>query len=368
MRASAFAQVRAGALRHNLGKIQRHAPDYRVMAVIKANGYGHGLVTVARALSAADAFAVARVEEALRLRSAGIDKPIVLLEGIFGSEDLELSAKHQFELVVHCEEQIRLLSDAYPSTPVNVWLKIDTGMHRLGIAPEDFASAASALRQAPAVEDLKLMTHFAQAEATADRMTEDQMQRLVDAAGQFDGAVTLANSAAILAWKAGLDAVSTAFPQTGPAWIRPGISLYGVSPFPDKTGPDLGLEPAMDLVSMLIAIKSVRAGARIGYGGRFVARTDMRIGVAAAGYADGYPWCMPDGTAVIVRGRRAPLAGRVSMDMITVDLSQIPDARVGDTVLLWGRGLPVEEIAMAAGTSPYELVCRVSERVIRMTE
>ena len=368
MRATACARVHTGALRHNLTELKRRAPHYRVMAVIKSNGYGHGLVTAATALAAADAFAVARMEEALRLRDAGIDQPLVLLEGVFDSHDLALAMAQRLELVVHCPEQLRLLADAPADLPLTVWLKVDTGMHRLGLAPADVAEAVRVLRGSPAVAELRLMTHFAQAERLDDGMTPAQIRQLQAVSDGFGGAVTLANSAAILGWKPDLDAMAEAFPGLGPAWIRPGICLYGISPFPGESGADLGLEPAMEFVSTLIAVKPVAAGERIGYGGRYRAERDMRLGIAAVGYGDGYPWCMPDGTPVLVGGRRAPIAGRVSMDMITVDLTDLPDAAVGDEVMLWGRGLPVEEVARHAGTIPYELVCRVTERVIKVTE
>ncbi len=368
MRATACARVHTGALRHNLAELERRAPGYRVMAVIKSNGYGHGLVAAASALDAADAFAVARMEEALRLREAGVDKPLVLLEGVFDAHDLALAMAHRLELVVHCPEQLRLLADAPAELPLPVWLKVDTGMHRLGIAPADVAEAVRALRAAPAVAELRLMTHFAQAERLDDGMTPAQIRALQAAADGFDGAVTLANSAAILGWKPDLDALSTDMPGLGPAWIRPGISLYGISPFPDGTGADLGLQPAMEFLSTLIAVKRVAAGERVGYGGRYRVERDMRLGIAAVGYGDGYPWCMPDGAPVLVGGHRAAIAGRVSMDMITVDVTELPDAAVGDEVVLWGRGLPVEEVARCAGTIPYELVCRVTERVIKVTE
>lgn len=368
MRAAASARVHAGALRHNLEEIRRRAAGYRVMAVIKSNGYGHGLVTAAMAFDAADAYAVARMEEAQALRTAGIVKPLVLLEGLYDPEDLALAAADRLEVVVHCAEQLAMLATLATPRPLTVWLKVDTGMHRLGIAPADAGAAVAALRDAAAVGEIRLMTHFAQAERLEDETTTAQIRRLRDAAGHFDGAVTLANSAAILGWKPALDALSREFPELGPPWIRPGISLYGISPFPDRTGRDLGLEAAMEFVASLIAVKPVAAGERVGYGGRYVAERDMRLGVAAVGYGDGYPWCMPDGTPVLVRGRRVPIAGRVSMDMITIDLTDLPEAAVGDEVTLWGRALPVEEIAGAAATIPYELVCRVTERVIKVTE
>ncbi len=366
MRAAASARVHTGALAHNLAEIRRRAPGYRVMAVIKSNGYGHGLVTAALAFDAADAYAVARMEEARLLRSAGVDKPLVLLEGLFDPEDLRLAGSGRLEVVVHCEEQIRMLAELDAAVPLVVWLKVDTGMHRLGIAPGDVGEAVRRLRDAAAVGELRLMTHFAQAERLTDGTTTEQIRRLCTAAGHFNGAVTVANSAAILGWKGALDELTTAFPELGPAWIRPGIALYGISPFPDGSGEDLGLQPAMEFLSTLIAVKAVAGGERIGYGGRYTATRDMRLGIAAVGYGDGYPWCMPDGAPVLVAGRRAPIAGRVSMDMITIDLTDHPTAAVGDEVVLWGRGLPVEEIARAAGTIPYELVCRVTERVIKV--
>lgn len=368
MRAAASARVHTGALRHNLAEIRRRAPGYRVMAVIKSNGYGHGLVTAATALDEADAFAVARMEEADTLRRAGVAKPLILLEGLFDPEDLLLAAADRLEVVVHCEEQLALLETVSTQQSLTVWLKVDTGMHRLGVAPDEVAGAVARLRGAESVGDIRLMTHFAQAEQLDDGMTEAQIGRICSAAERFDGALTMANSAAVFGWKAALDRVSARYPALGPSWIRPGIALYGISPFPDRTGAELGLRPAMEFLSTLIAVKPVRAGEPVGYGGRYIANRDMRLGIAAVGYGDGYPWCMPDGTPVVVRGRRVPIAGRVSMDMITIDLTDLPAAAVGDEVVLWGSGLAVEEIARAAGTIPYELVCRVTERVIKVTE
>jgi alanine racemase len=337
------------------------------MAVIKSNGYGHGLVTAARAFDAADAYAVARMEEAQLLRNAGVEKPLVLLEGLFDRDDLLLAGSQRFEVVVHCAEQVRMLAELDTALPLVVWLKVDTGMHRLGLAPRDVAEAVRRLRDADAVGELRLMTHFAQAERLEDGTTAEQIGRLCHVAGHFDGAVTLANSAAILGWKRSLDGLTAQFPELGPPWIRPGISLYGISPFPEGSGADLGLRPAMEFLSTLIAVKPVAAGERGGYGGRYTATRDMRLGIAAVGYGDGYPWRMPDGAPVLVDGRRAPIAGRVSMDMITIDVTEHP-AAVGSEVVLWGRGLPVEEVARAAGTIPYELVCRVTERVIKVAE
>jgi alanine racemase len=348
------ATVDAAALRHNLQVVRRWAPRSRVMAVIKANAYGHGLVAVARALGAADAFAVARVDEGLTLRAAGVVTPTVLLEGVFDREQLDAAAAAQFELVVHTAEQIELLRAAAPGQRFRVWLKLDTGMNRLGFKGAAFAAAHASLSTLAAVQSpVNLFTHLASADEPELPTTADQIACFVAATRAFPGERSIANSAGMLS-----------FADAQADWVRPGLLLYGVSPIAGAIGADYGLRPVMTLRSHLIALKDLAAGERVGYGGNWTASRATRLAVAAVGYGDGYPRNLGSGTPVLVNGERAGLAGRVSMDMIGIDVTDLQrEPRLGDPVILWGEGLPVEEIAMWADTIPYELVCGISQRV-----
>jgi alanine racemase len=347
------ATIDTTALRHNLGRVRATAPDSRVMAVIKANGYGHGLVPVARALADSDGFAVARLEEGLALRAAGVAKPILLLEGVVGSEQLRLAAEQRMEIMVHSTEQLELLESRSSGPPVTAWIKLDTGMNRLGFRAGHFASAYARLTRIPNVAtDPALATHLASADDPGDPKTAEQLRSFAAATAGLPGARSIANSAALIGW-----------PATRADWVRPGLMLYGLSPFESGDGAMLGLLPAMTLRSEVIAIKSVPAGETVGYGGTWRAPRDTRMAVVAAGYGDGYPRSVPSGTPVLVNGRHAPLVGRVSMDMLTVDVTDLGIVAIGDPVVLWGEGLPVEEIAVRAGTIPYEIVCGVSQRV-----
>ncbi len=351
------AQVRlsAAALRHNLTRVRSFAPAAKVMAVIKANGYGHGLTWVARVLSEADAFGVASVDDGIVLRRAGVTQPVCLLEGFFQGDELPLLAEQRLSAVVHHESQIRDLERVSGIAPVDVWLKIDTGMHRIGFDPQLAADAASRLRDCKAVGALGLLSHFANADNKFDATTSFQVRLFQDLAASLGGERSLANSAGIVAW-----------PESRLDWVRPGIMLYGVSPVIGQGSAELGLEPVMTLQSQIIAISPRRKGEAIGYGGDWVCPEEMPVGVVAIGYGDGYPRHAPTGTPVLVNGRRVPLIGRVSMDMITVDLREQPGASIGDPVVLWGAGLPVEEIAARAGTIGYELLCHVTPRVSRV--
>ncbi|MEZ5578802.1 MAG: alanine racemase [Candidatus Competibacteraceae bacterium] len=343
-----------GALVHNLRRVRAAAPGRRVAAAVKAEGYGHGLVRTARALDA-DAFAVACVEEALALREAGIDRRIVLLEGVFEVDELPWCAQHALDIAVHQPEQLRMLELARLERPLRVWLKIDSGMHRLGLAPETAAAAFQRLRACSAVQaEIGLMSHLARADERDCDYTRQQLQTFETATAGLPGERSLANSAGILGW-----------PDTHFDWVRPGIMLYGASPFVDSLAPDEDLRPVMSFHTRLIAIKRLRRGEPVGYGGTWICPEDMDVGVAAAGYGDGYPRHAPSGTPVLINGRAAALVGRVSMDMITLDLRRHPQARIGDPVLLWGEGLPVERIAQAAGTISYTLLCGVTARVRR---
>jgi alanine racemase len=350
---AARATVDSAALKHNLGAVRRMAPNSRVMAVIKANAYGHGLVGTARALRDADAFAVARIEEAMALREAGLDNAIVLLEGAFDTTQLPLAASLGLELVVHSPEQLAMLDAAHLSRPISTWLKLDTGMNRLGFPPEEARAAAGRLEACPSVASKpRLMTHLSCADERDAGVTDRQLECFAAALGDLTGDRSIANSAGLI-WRKDAHA----------DWVRPGIMLYGVSPFAESTGVELGLRPAMELRSTVIAVRTVRRGERVGYGGVWTAREDSRLAIAAIGYGDGYPRRLGSGAPVLVRGRRAPLAGRISMDMIAVDVTLIPEVRVGDEVMLWGAGLPVEELARIAETIPYELLCGVTQRV-----
>jgi alanine racemase len=348
------ATVDSGALRHNLNVVRQWAPKSRVMAVIKANAYGHGLVAVARALESADAFAVARVDEGLTLRLAGINAPTVLLEGVFDREQLDAAAGAGFELVVHTPEQIELLRMAASGTRFKVWLKLDSGMNRLGFKGTAFGAAHAALSALGSVQSpVNLFTHLASADLPELPSTSEQLALFAAATGSLSGERSLENSAAMLS-----------FPEAQGDWVRPGLLLYGVSPFAGSIGADYGLRPAMTLHSHVIAVKDLTPGEQVGYGGAWTASRPTRLAVAAVGYGDGYPRSLGSGAPVLVNGERAGLAGRVSMDMIGIDVTDLHrPPTLGDPVVLWGEGLPVEEIAVWADTIPYELLCGISQRV-----
>ncbi len=348
------ATIDGGALRHNLSVVRQWAPESRVMVVIKANAYGHGLVAVARALGTADAFAVARVDEGMILRAAGITTPTVLLEGVFDREGLEAAAGAGFELVVHTAEQIELLRAAAPGVSFKVWLKLDSGMNRLGFKGAAFDSAHAALAALAAVRSpVNLFTHLASADEPDLPTTGEQLARFAAATRAMTGERSIANSAGMLS-----------FADAQADWVRPGLLVYGVSPIAGSIGADYGLRPVMTLKSHVIARKDLAAGERVGYGGDWTATRPTQLAVAAVGYGDGYPRALPSGAPVLVNGERASLAGRVSMDMIGIDVTDLkrPPA-LGDPVVLWGEGLPVEEIAVWADTIPYELLCGISQRV-----
>jgi alanine racemase len=341
------------ALRHNLRTIRERARGARVMAVVKANAYGHGLVPTSLALAEADAFAVARLEEGLALRAAGITQPIVLLEGVFAPEHLLEAARHGFDLVVHDPLQIELLEEFSGPHRFILWIKIDTGMNRLGFRPEQFQAALERVRRLqPAPLEIRLLTHLARADERDDAMTREQLARFRNAIGNLDCATSIANSAGLFGGV-----------QLGADWVRPGLALYGGSPFADRSSAELGLHPVMSLETSVIAIRQVATDETVGYGGIWRAARDSVIAIVAAGYGDGVARNLPAGTPVLIDGQRAPLVGRVSMDMIAVDVTQLPGIHVGTPVVLWGIGLPVEEIARHAGTIPYELLCGVSQRV-----
>jgi len=356
----ARALIRLGALEHNLHIIRGAAPGSRVMAVIKANAYGHGMVPVARHLADVDAFAVARVPEAIELRRNGIEAPIVLLAGVMTSEELDAAVRNDLEPVVHCHEQVEML-ESWTTGSVTAWLKFDTGMNRLGFPPEDATALMQRLRAAPGVDELRLMTHLSTADNLDSPVTPEQLERFRPIVSSFEGAVSIGNSPGTFGWPAVTDA-RREFGFQGDNWIRAGIALFGVSPFSDRTGIDLGLKPVMQFEARLIAVKTLQAGARVGYRGTYVADSDTKLGVISAGYGDGYTRHFRTGTPVLINGRKVSLIGNVSMDMIAVDLGSDSKDCVGDIATLWGDGLPVEEVATWADAIPYELVCGVMNR------
>jgi alanine racemase len=354
------ALIRLGALKDNLTVIREAAPDARVMAVIKANAYGHGMEAVAHTLDEVDSFAVARLPEAVQLRESGIDKPIVLLAGVLTHDELDEALMRGFEIVVHCMEQVDLL-EAAPTGAAVVWLKFDTGMNRLGFAPEAAGALIARMQDCPRVAELRLMSHLASADELESRVTEEQFERFRAVVEDFGGAVSVANTPATIGWPQ-LVKAQDLLGFRGEHWIRPGLALFGISPFTGRTGRDLGLTPVMQFEARLIAIKPLEEGARVGYGGRYRAQQNTTLGIIAAGYGDGYTRHFRTGTPVLLNGRRVPLIGNVSMDMIAVDLGEDSGDQVGDIATLWGDDLPVEEVAPWADAIAYELVCGVMHR------
>jgi alanine racemase len=361
---TAVAIIQTAAVLHNLQRIRSAAPDCRVMAVIKANAYGHGLITIAQLLAnEVDALAVARVSEGVQLRDAGITQRIVVLEGCSEAEEARVAVLHRLELVVHDPVHFEILETLPEQDILTVWLKLDTGMGRLGFAPSQLTACRKRLDQIPAVRpEVALMTHLACADDPDNSATMEQLRRFGDALGSFAGAISIANSAGILLWPQTLES-SPVMDYKGENWVRPGIALFGASPVLGKNARELGLVPAMQFESHLIAVKTVKRGTAVGYNSKWRAKRDTVIGVVAAGYGDGYPRHLQSGTPLLVNGHRAALIGTVSMDMINVDLTDVPVANVGDRVILWGGHLPVEEIAARADTIPYELMCGLSQRV-----
>lgn len=346
------ATIDSAALQHNFNFIRRNFPAQSILAMVKSNAYGHGLVSVARWLPDVDALGVACIEEVLKLRTAGINTPIVLMPGFSDPEELRLLAEYKVIPVIHDLFQIELLEKTTFTQPLSIWLKIDTGMHRLGFSPECVPMAYERLcRLAFIQKPLGLMTHLANADQD-EAYTKQQIRTFFEITADYPGPKSVANSAGILH-----------YPEARSDWIRPGIMLYGVSPFPKDTGEQQGLKPVMTLRAKLMATHFFKKGSPIGYGCTYCCPEDMPVGVVAVGYGDGYPRHAVSGTPVLVGGRRCALIGRVSMDMITIDLRPFPKAVVGEVVTLWGDGLPVEEIAESAGTIPYQLFCSLTARV-----
>lgn len=348
------ALINLAALRHNFELVKSYARAQKIMPVIKANAYGHGMVQVAKALPLADAFAVAIIDEAVELREAGILSPITVLHGASNQAELKLAEQLRLDLVVHQLEQINLLERTTCTKPFTIWLKLDTGMHRIGITPEQFQSAYQRLQAAPNVAQVRLMSHFACADDIDNPMTLDQLSLFDRLTSGINAVKSLANSAAIMAW-----------PQTHKDWVRPGVMLFGVSALLNWQQHTNQLKPVMTLQSTVIAIKELQPGESVGYGANWIASRPTRLAVIAIGYGDGYPRSLPSGAPILINGRIAKIAGRISMDSFSVDISDLPDVQIGTTVTLWGQGLAVERIAELANTIAYELLCQISLRVPR---
>ena len=353
------ATIHTQALRHNLQRMRAAAPDANVWAVVKADAYGHGIERVFEGLRAADGFALLDLAEAERVRRLGWRGPILLLEGVFEARDLELCSRLGLWHTVHCDEQIDMLALHKTHEPHRVFLKMNSGMNRLGFTPERYRAAWTRLNALPQVDEISLMTHFSDADGPAG--VAAQMARFAQATRDLPGERTLSNSAAVLrhASDAGVRA----------DWIRPGIAVYGSAPdYPQRSAADWQLLPAMTLTAKVIAVQQLQPGDSVGYGSSFRADRPMRLGVVACGYADGYPRICPTGTPVLVDGVRSRTLGRVSMDMLAVDLSELPQAGFGSTVTLWGHAangqvLSIDEVAAQAGTVGYELMCALAPRV-----
>lgn len=348
------ATVSLSALRANITRLRQTAPDSRLWGVVKADAYGHGLSRMLPALDAVDGLALLELDAAVMLRERGWRKPVLLLEGLFESAELEVATQHGLTCVVHAEHQVAMLEKARVATPLPVHLKFNSGMNRLGFDAAGVHAALARLRGCANVADITLMTHFADADAPEGVAAALTRFRAVAAGTGLPACI--ANSAAMLR-----------FPETRLDWVRPGIALYGCTPFADQSASELGLAPVMTLHSRLISVRELAAGDRVGYGGTYTAARPMRVGVVACGYADGYPRHAPGlagrGTPVLVEGRRTRIVGRPSMDMLIVDLEGIPQACAGSPVTLWGEGLSADEVAAAAGTVSYEMLCALAPRV-----
>ncbi len=345
----AKAIIKLDALRANY-QLAKDIAQGQVVAVLKANAYNHGAVQCARALSRqADAFAVACIEEALELRSHGIEHPIVLLEGFFEPIELDQIQYHLLDTVVHCHEQLAILEHSHITHPIRIWLKMDSGMGRLGFMPHEYQQVWQRLNAMEKVQDIVLMTHLACADEVDIEYTVEQLDVFEKVTLGLPGKRSITNSAGMIA-----------FPRAHGDWNRPGLMLYGISPFPESHAIEQHLKPVMELHSKIISIKDIPAGSSVGYGSNWVASRATRLGIIAIGYADGYPRHAKNNTPVYINGHRVPLIGRVTMDMLTVDLTSLDNPCVGDNVVLWGEQLPIEEVACCADTIPYQLLCNLN--------
>lgn len=339
--------VDQASLRHNFAIVKQLAPKSKIMSVVKANGYGHGLINVAQGLSESDGFAVLNLNEAIDLREHGFEQDILLLEGAFESYEISIAAKMRFNLVVHNLHQLQMIEKLKLNHPIDIHFKINTGMNRLGFNPKEAKDILKSMKKTPYFKSITLMTHF----ATADepRGVDWQFDVFNDIANDFDFSRSVANSASIINFK-----------NTHLDWVRPGIMLYGASPIVGRRSSTLNLKPAMYLKSKIIALQNLSKDDSVGYGETFKAKNDMRIAVVACGYADGYPRHAPSGTPVYVEGKKTSTVGRVSMDMLYIDVTDIPHASISSDVELWGENIPVDDVAEKAGTVGYELLCGIS--------
>jgi len=349
-----YAQINLAALRSNLARVRETAPGTQVLAVVKANAYGHGILRVLGALEDADGLALVEPDVAIDLRERRYTRRILLLEGFFHESELPEYAQRRLATVVHHMEQVRMLEKAVLARPLEVFVKVNVGMNRLGLRPDDVAGVCHRLSSSPSVAALRLMMHFARADE--DDGLKESLEVFESACKGLSYPRSMANSAGVIR-----------FPEVGGDIVRPGIMLYGASPLPYDTADMLGLKPVMTLRSALIGVQDLKANESVGYGATYTASRPHRIGVVACGYADGYPRHAPNGTPVLVCGKKVRLAGRPSMDMLTVDLTEVPEASIGSPVVLWGEGLPVDDVANAASTVGYELLCAVAPRVPHVT-
>ena len=341
------AFINQASLRHNLATVKQLAPHSKIMSVVKANGYGHGLINVARGLNESDGFAVLTLNEAIDLREHGFEQDILLLEGAFEAYEISIAAKMHFNLVVHNLHQLQMIEKLKLNCPLDIHFKINTGMNRLGFNPQEAKEILKTLQNKSHFKSITLMTHF----ATADepRGVDWQLTVFDDIAKPFNFSRSVANSASIVNFK-----------KTHLDWVRPGIMLYGASPIMGHKSSTLNIKPVMQLKSKIIAIQNLSKNDSVGYGESFKAKKDMRIAVVACGYADGYPRHAPTGTPVYVEGKKTSTVGRVSMDMLYIDITDIPHASISSDVELWGEHVPVDDVAEKSGTVGYELLCAIS--------
>ena len=353
MRGEPYVLINLDAIRQNVKKVREYAPNAKIMAVIKANGYGHGLLLMAQALNNVDGLAIARISEGVSLRKSGVKSKLLILSGFFSERQLNDIVEYSLDVVVHSVQQVEILKKYLGQTQISIWVKINTGMNRLGLSPAEFTIAYQELTALPNIKQpITLMTHLSSADDMKSPVTQQQIQLFNKIVENISDEKSIANSTGIIGW-----------PDSVTNWVRPGLMLYGVSPFLKGDGKELGLNPVMSLHSYIIAVKNIAAGESVGYSGNWISRKQTRLGVVCIGYGDGYPRHAKEGTPVLVNNKRVPLIGRVSMDMITVDLSSQENVKPGDLVTLWGNGLPVEEIARYIDTIPYTLLCGITQRV-----
>lgn len=353
MKHATTAKINLANLKHNFNTIKNLAPQSKILAMVKSNAYGHGATKIANVLDEADAFGVASLEEALELREAKINKPILLMKSFRDQDELLIANQNNLQITIFNDYQLKILEETNLINPLTVWLKIDTGMHRLGFLPDQVATAHRSLMQNPQVQKpIHLITHFAKSDNPADPKTDEQINLFKEVTENLSGIKSIFNSAATLCQK-----------QFFSNWVRPGIALYGASPLINKTAAELNLKPVMTLCSTIVDIKLISKNEAVGYGGDFICPEDMLVGIVNCGYGDGYPRSAKTGTPVLVNGKRCQIIGRISMDMLAVDLRECKKAKITDPVILWGENLPAEEIAKCAGTIAYELFCRLTRRV-----